>query len=573
MHVRGFTKADSQLPECQRGTYAGLIARLPYLTALGVTANELMPCQAFANAQNDDGDPRGDNYWGYMTLAYGAPNRRYAADQGPGGPTREFQHMVDACHEAGIKVYLDVVYNHTAEGILSRSSEENHSRLDDAQHDPDRAALLSWRGIDNAGYYALRSRTDLDDGQEHQRYHDVSACGACFDFAAQDANNMAADLVIDTLCYWRDVLGVDGFRFDLAPALGWQHDRNAFNAAAPLLNRIADTLPNVDLIAEPWTATGGYCLGGFPTGWAEWNDVARERLGMAADRNRLIELQPWIVADVVTGSAQSFSGDRVASGLARAWRDPAPWCSVNYLCSHDGLTLRDLLHAREHNVSTAVTIAGSLLVVVGLAGGVPMLQAGDECWRTQDGLHNAVAEDSPRTWLQWLSDSSHEGADNNAYNDVKYADHLRRLTTAVLQVRRGCSLLQRSAYFLGGPVIDQHGAAGFPDVSWWRADGAGLIDRDWHDQQAQFLLWRLCPPNQPAVCVARNWSQTEREYILPPARPGNSWDLMVSSALRDQPFLESDGRGRPAAHAALTPPALPAHAAAVWREVADSTVT
>ena len=298
-----------------------------------------MPCQAFANFQNDDGDQRGDNYWGYMTLNYFAPNRRYAAASKLGAARREFQQMVDVLHQAGIKVYLDVVYNHTAEGILRRKSEENESRLNDELHDPESAALLSWRGIDNASYYALRSRPDLDGGRQQQRYADVSACGGSFDFDSP----FVTDFVVDSLRYWRDVMGVDGFRFDLAPALGWQHDSQQFAGDAPMLQRIRAELPDVDLIAEPWTAAGGYCLGAFADGWAEWNDVARERLRLACDLDRAHELQPWMVADIVSGSAQSFSRDYAAGGQPRRRRKPAPWCSVNYLTSHDGFTLRDLI--------------------------------------------------------------------------------------------------------------------------------------------------------------------------------------------------------------------------------------
>ena len=219
----------------------------------------------FASEQNDDGDPRGDNYWGYMTLGYFAPNRRYASDRTPGGPTREFKEMVRAFHQAGIEVFLDVVYNHTGEGLLARTTEGDDSRADDTRQLADRARVLSFRGLDNASYYTLRSRPDLDGGRHNARYQDNSACGPSLNVA----NEPVRDLVLDSLAYWANDVGGDGFRFDLAPVLGNARRESDFvfdwSDRGSLLQQMSLRLPlrtdstpdGVDLIAQPWAVGNG----------------------------------------------------------------------------------------------------------------------------------------------------------------------------------------------------------------------------------------------------------------------------------------------------------------------------
>jgi pullulanase/glycogen debranching enzyme len=205
VHVRGLTKKDPSIPESLRGTFRGAGIKAGYLRDLGVTAIELLPVHQFASEQNDDGDPRGDNYWGYMTLGFFAPNRRYASDRSPGGPIREFKDMVRAFHEVGLKVFLDVVYNHTGEGLLARTTEGDDSRADDAKQLADRARILSFRGLDNATYYTLRSRPDLDRGRPNQRYQDNSGCGPSLNVA----KGVVQDFILDSLGYWAGEMGID----------------------------------------------------------------------------------------------------------------------------------------------------------------------------------------------------------------------------------------------------------------------------------------------------------------------------------------------------------------------------
>ena len=295
VHLRGFTEAAGGA--CA-GTYAGAAAKASYLASLGVTAVEFLPIQETRNDQND-ADPTsdsGDNYWGYSTLAYFAPDRRYACDRSPGGPTRELRAMVHAFHDAGVKVLLDVVYNHTAEGSGG--------------------SLLSLRGLDNAGYYQLdRAGTGFTNDN-----------GVGADLATDKP--LAAQLVLDSLHYWHDVIGVDGFRFDLAPVLGNTCGPGCFTFDPAFPARIASELPGTPLIAEPWgTVAGSYEVGHFPAGWSEWNDKFRDTIRQ--DQNQVGSITPGALGERIAGSPDLYA--------ARG-----PDAGVSYLVSHDGFTLHDL---------------------------------------------------------------------------------------------------------------------------------------------------------------------------------------------------------------------------------------
>ena len=279
VHVRGLTMLDSGVPASQRGTYAGAAQKADYLKALGVTAIEFLPIQEFDNDLNDK-DPKSTNndYWGYVTLGFFAPDRRYSSDKSRGGPTREFQAMVKAFHDKDIKVYLDVVYNHTGEGDVQGG---DGSTVD----------LHSWHGLDNPTYNELTT--------DNKFYYDNSGVDGNFNCA----NQVVRNLILDSLKYWSQVMGVDGFRFDLAPILGntIDHQRpdgqgfvfDKMPADNPL-NRAVKELPvrpanggvGVDLIAEPWTARGdgGQQQGNFPSGWAEWNDRFRDTFRKAQSK-------------------------------------------------------------------------------------------------------------------------------------------------------------------------------------------------------------------------------------------------------------------------------------------------
>ncbi len=386
VHLRGFTMADAAAGTCA-GTYAGAATRAAYLAQLGVTAIEFLPIHETQNDRNDV-DPTsdsGDNYWGYSTLAYFAPDRRYACDRSPGGPTREFGAMVAAFHAAGIEVYLDVVYNHTAEGAGS--------------------ALFSLRGLDNAGYYQLDAA-----GTGFTNNNGVGA-----DVAGDKP--LAANLVLDSLHYWRDQLGIDGFRFDLAPVLGNACGAGCFTFdPSGLPARIASELPGVPLIAEPWAVVANsYEVGKFPAGWSEWNDQVRD--GLREDQNQagVVAVPPSALVEHLAGSPDLYG--------ARG-----PTASIDYLVSHDGLTLNDLYacngsnnaqawpygpsdggtttnHSWDHGGDAVAQrqAARTGLALIALAAGVPMITGGDEMGRTLRCNNNSYNLDSPATWLDWTA--------------------------------------------------------------------------------------------------------------------------------------------------------------------------
>ena len=385
VHLRGFSKLTDSA--CA-GTYAGAAERAAYLADLGVTAIEFLPIQE-ANNDRNDADPNtanGDNYWGYSTLAYFAPDRRYACDRSPGGPTRELRDMVRAFHDKGIKVYVDVVYNHTAEG--------------------GGGSLLSLRGIDNAGYYQLdRNGTGF-----------TNSNGVGADLAT--TKPLAHDLLLDSLRYWHETLGVDGFRFDLAPVLGNVCGPGCFKYAPTVHEEIAAALPDADLIAEPWgVVPGSYQVGKHPAGWAEWNDKFRDAIRQ--DQNKTPITPGWL-ADRVTGSSELFRDD-----------GRMPWASINYLVSHDGFTLRDLYacngsnngqawpygpsdggsqnnlswdHGGDAAAQRQAARTGLALALV--SSGVPMITGGDELLRSLKCNNNSYNLDSPATWLDYSAQGS-----------------------------------------------------------------------------------------------------------------------------------------------------------------------
>ncbi|MBI4652189.1 glycogen-debranching protein, partial [Candidatus Desantisbacteria bacterium] len=412
VHLRGFTMSDKSIPENLRGTYKGAGLKALYLKNLGVTAVEFLPVQQFANEQNDDFDPRGDNYWGYMTLGYFAPNRRYSSDKSHGGPINEFKNMVKAFHSKGIKVIIDVVYNHTGEGLLKRATDDNSSREDDSKQFADRACILSFRGLDNANYYTLRSRPDIDNGKVNQRYQDNSACGA----SLNAANDIVRNFIIDSLKYWSDKMGVDGFRFDLAPVLGNAKFEGGyeFNRVDPknVLNRVIkelplrdkETLAGIDLIAEPWATGSGntYQLGQFPDGWSEWNDKFRIAFRQTENKLHVISTEPFKAANFFSGSQQEFKNSSPR-------QDPKPYNSVNYIVSHDGFCMRDLFsytgneNSWDHNGNPAKqrkAIRNAFCILM-VSSGVPMFTGGDELFRTQNGLENTVAIDDSSAYINW----------------------------------------------------------------------------------------------------------------------------------------------------------------------------
>ena len=386
MHVRGFTMRHPDVPSALRGTYAGLATApvLEHLKRLGVTTVELLPVHAFIDDRRLF-EMGLRNYWGYNTLGFFAPETRYSAS----GKVKEFKTMVKTLHTAGIEVIMDVVYNHSCEG--------NHL-----------GPTLSLRGIDNAAYYVLESASP-------RHYTDYTGCGNTVNLE----HPRALQLVMDSLRYWAEEMHVDGFRFDLATALsregGAVQPLGAFFDVVrqdPVLNRIK-------LIAEPWDlGHGGYQVGNFPAGWAEWND--RYRDGMRAywkgDGGQIGEF-----ARRFTGSADLYG---------RSGRQPH--ASINFITAHDGFTLTDLVSYNDkhneangeenrdghnHNLSWNCGVEGpsdepaivelrarqrrNFLATLLLSQGAPMLLAGDELGRSQQGNNNAYCQDNELNWLDW----------------------------------------------------------------------------------------------------------------------------------------------------------------------------
>ena len=401
MHVRGFTRHESASVS-HPGTFRGVIEKIPYLQDLGITAVELLPVTEFDEADNYRKNPLtgGDlhNFWGYHPLSFFAPKAAYAVEMSVGAQIREFKEMVKALHAAGIEIILDVVFNHTGEG-----NEKGRS--------------ISMRGLDNSVYYIV----DPESGD----YANYSGCGN----TVNCNHPVVRDLIIDALCYWVTEMHVDGFRFDLASILGRGSDGEVLTNP-PLLERIAGhpVLANTKLIAEAWDAAGLYQVGTFPNfgRWAEWNGKFRD------DLRRFIRGDQGMVSILATrlaGSSDLYQND-----------GRAPYHSINFVTSHDGFTLADLVRYADkhneangeysadgdnHNLSDNYGVEGpsedpaieslrarqvrNFATLLILAHGVPMLLGGDEIGRSQGGNNNAWCQDNAISWLDWNKLSDNRG--------------------------------------------------------------------------------------------------------------------------------------------------------------------
>jgi isoamylase len=450
-HVRGLTELHPDIPPEMRGTYAGIShpVVIDHLTALGVSAIELMPVHHFVNdAFLVD---RGlSNYWGYNTIGFFAPCSEYAASATPGGQVQEFKAMVRSLHEAGIEVILDVVYNHTAEG--------NHL-----------GPTLSFRGIDNAAYYRL-----VDGSLEH--YMDYTGTGNSLNVR----HPHALQLIMDSLRYWVTEMHVDGFRFDLAATLAREfYDVDRLSSFFDLVQQ-DPVVSQVKLIAEPWdVGPGGYQVGNFPPQWTEWNGKYRDTV------RDFWRGEPATIGEFaarITGSADLYetSGRR-------------PVASINFVTAHDGFTLRDLVSYNEkhneanlddnndgenHNRSWNCGVEGptddrdtlelrarqqrNFVATLFLSQGVPMLCHGDEIGRTQRGNNNGYCQDNELTWVDW--------ADLDT--------DLLGFTRHVSALRREHPIFRRRRFFDGRPVR-RRGLDTLPDIQWFTPDGTEMTEEDW----------------------------------------------------------------------------------------------
>ncbi|HVC59810.1 MAG TPA: isoamylase [Acetobacteraceae bacterium] len=425
MHVRGFTQRENSLvPDATRGRFAGVVAKIPYLQRLGVTAVELLPVQQF--------DPQEGNYWGYMTLNFFTPCLGYGQDGSPEATAAEFRHMVDELHRAGIEVFLDVVYNHTTEEGVD-------------------GPTCSFRGIDNSTYYAL-------DPGDLATYANYSACGNDL----RTAHPVVRQLVVSSLRYWVREMGVDGFRFDLASIFA-RDDNGAVNFKdPPIMSEIASDpdLMNTRLIAEPWQGEsgGGYMMGrAFPgKSWSQWNDHFRDAV------RGFVRGEPNLVSALMTrlyGSTDLFPDTRLD-----AFRR---YQSVNYIDCHDGLNMCDLVsYTRDDQHSWDCGHAGSdgvppdvaalrrqqirnFCCLLMLSNGTPMFVAGDEFMQTQRGNANPWNQDNETTWLDW------ELAERNA--DVL------RFFRMMIAFRKAHPSIGRSTGW--GADVTWHGVGAAPDES------------------------------------------------------------------------------------------------------------
>ena len=458
-HVRGFTMQHPEVPEKLRGTYAGLSCApvVDHLRRLGVTTVELMPVHAFL----DDRQllERGlRNHWGYNSIGFFAPERRFSAS----GKVNEFKTMVRTLHAAGIEVILDVVYNHTAEGNEFGPS-------------------LSFRGIDNASYYRL-----VPDAPRH--YQDFTGCGNTLNMQ----HPRVLQLLMDSLRYWVTEMHVDGFRFDLASALA----RELF--AVDRLSAFFDVLrqdpvlSQVKLIAEPWDlGSGGYQVGNFPVGWAEWNDKYRDtmRAYWKGDGGLIGEF-----AQRLTGSSDLYNrGSR------------KPHASINFIAAHDGFTLADLVSYNDkhnaangednrdghsHNLSWNSGVEGptddpavlalrarqqrNFIATLMLSQGVPMLLAGDEIGRSQQGNNNAYCQDNEIGWTDWAA--TQPGASGGALS-------LLAFTQRLVALRRAHPVFRRRDFFQDRPLRGRE----VRDIVWLQPDGVEMSAEAWQQGHARAL--------------------------------------------------------------------------------------
>ncbi|MDO5535053.1 MAG: glycogen debranching protein GlgX [Propionibacteriaceae bacterium] len=462
-HLKGYTQLHPAVPEHLRGTYAGLAypAVIDHLKELGITAIEFLPVHHFISEPFAIGKGL-VNYWGYNTLGFFAPHAPYSSSGTLGQQVTEFKEMVSALHDAGIAVILDVVYNHTAEG--------GHE-----------GPTLSFRGIDHAGYYRLTSDMRND--------YDVSGTGNAVDTSTEGV----LDLVLDSLRYWVRDMGVDGFRFDLCTTL-IRDEQHHVQQDHPFKQALADdpVLADAIMIAEPWDlGPYGYQVGRWGRGWGEWNDRFR---GFTRDFWRGAVQGVEELATRLAGSADIFDHDgrRVTS-------------SVNFVTAHDGFTLRDVVtYDLKHNEANgernrdgaddnrswnhgyegetedeAVNAARrrtmrNMMATLLLSSGVPMVLAGDELGRTQQGNNNAYCQDTPLSWVHWT--------DTDDWSDQ------HELTRTLVGLRNRHPILRPSAFRSGAEVIGDHGEGlGRTESAWFNEHGEPMSIADWHDRDRRSL--------------------------------------------------------------------------------------
>jgi isoamylase len=510
LHIKGFTKTFPGIPDEIRGTYAALAhpAVIDYLKGLGITAVELMPVHQSMSDRHlvDKGL---SNYWGYNTIGFFAPGLRFFSGGDIGGQVREFKNMVKELHKAGIEVFLDVVYNHTAEG----------NQL---------GPTLAYRGIDNVEYYRL--------ADDKRFYFDYTGTGNTLNARLPNVLMM----IMDSLRYWVTEMRVDGFRFDLAAALARElHDVNRLGAFFSIIYQ-DPVISQVKLIAEPWdVGEGGYQIGQFPPGWAEWNGKYRDCM---RDYWRGADSVLAEFAERFTGSSDLYKNDN---------RNPT--ASINFITAHDGFTLQDLVSYNDrHNEANLednkdgaqdnrswncgaegptedqgiVTLRNrqkrNFLATMLLSQGVPMLLAGDELGHTQHGNNNAYCQDNAISWIDWPT------ADQD----------LLRFTSDLIRLRRSHPAFSRKHWFKEQPVR----AVGLTDIAWFQPGGDEMTEEHWGTGFAKSLGIFLYgdglhavdelsrPITDDSFYIVFNGHDGPLDFKLPPRKYGTKWKKILDTS-------------------------------------------
>jgi isoamylase len=510
-HVKGFTQLRQDIPEHLRGTYAGLAERpvIDYIKTLGVTSVELLPIHTFVNDSNllEKGLV---NYWGYNTIGFFAPDPRYASNRPE--TLKEFKEMVARYHEAGLEIILDVVYNHTAEGN-------------------EKGPTISFKGIDNASYYRLLP--------DQPRYY-VNETGT--GNTVNVSHPRVLQMVMDSLRYWVESTSVDGFRFDLGTILARESD--GFNTGSGFMKACSQDplLSTVKLIAEPWDCgPGGYQVGGFPPGWAEWNDTFRDTVrDFWRDEAPVSALTERLTA---SGSVFNRSGRK-------------PWASVNFIAAHDGFTTNDLVtYNDKHNEANGednkdgasdnrswncgaegptddpeVNALRSrqiknLLSTLLLSQGTPMLVAGDEFGRTQQGNNNAYCQDNEISWLNWELQEK--------------GKHLLEFVRKLNELRHKFPILRRARFYTGA----YNEVLGVKDLTWINANGQEVSAEHWGDISMKCFGMLMDgraqrtgiqkPGDDATLLIVINAHHDLVEFTLPESFGGNEWALLIDTNIED----------------------------------------
>jgi isoamylase len=511
LHVKGFTKLFPGIDESLRGTYAGLGQKevVRYIKELGITSVELLPIHYFVTDSHLQENGL-TNYWGYNSIGFFAADKRYAKEKRHA--SREFKEMVSRFHDAGIEVILDVVYNHTAEGN-------------------ERGPTLSFKGIDNASYYRL-----LPDKPRY--YINDTGTGNTLNLS----HPRVIQMVTDSLRYWVEQARVDGFRFDLGTILA--REPNGFDNQSGFLKACCQdpVLARVKLIAEPWDCgPGGYQVGGFPPGWAEWNDKFRD----SARKFWIGQAPPTALTDSLCASGPIFNN-----------QGRRPWSSINFITAHDGFTLNDLFTYNEkHNDANGEDnrdgsdnnnswncgaegptddeeinalrkrMIRNMLGTLLLAQGTPMMVAGDEFGRTQGGNNNAYCQDNEISWLNW--DLREKGEELVAFT--------RRLTS----MRHRYPILRRNL-FLTGQYNEE---LGVKDLTWINANGSEMALEQWGDTNMRCFGMLLDGRaqttgirqrgKQATLLLVINDHHDLVEFTLPETPGGDTWSLLVDTNVTD----------------------------------------